>query len=126
LNLRQGQMLAEYRTGEWTWIAGFQDDAPQGNLINNIGAYDVNRRGDIAFTINGGQVLVYRSGGVSRVVHFNVEAPEALDFFSVQQVELREDGRIYFGGVNPLDQYVIYLAEPLLTKLPSRSRSDTQ
>jgi hypothetical protein len=122
LNLRQGSALAELRDAEWTWIAGLNNDAPSGNTINNIGAYDVNRRGDIVFAANGGQLLIFRSGGVSRLVHFNVDAPEGLDFFTVQQVELREDGRIYFAGLNLLDQYVLYLAEPMLSTWPSRSR----
>ncbi len=117
-----GSALAEFRDTEWTWIAGSLDPAPYGNTINNIGAYEVNRQGDIAFAINGGQLLVSRSGGQDRMVYFNVEAPDAGDFFSVQNVELREDGRIYFAGINQLDQYELWLAEPLLTTPPPRSR----
>jgi hypothetical protein len=68
-------------------------------------------------------MLALRSGGATRLVHINADAPEGQDFFSVQQVELREDGRIFFGGINLLDQYVIYLAEPMLTNWPTRSRT---
>ncbi len=123
-NLRAGgSALAEFRDTDWTWITGLNDDSPNGNTINNVNAFDVNRRGDIAVALNGGQMLALRSGGNTRLVHFYVDAPEGVDFFSVQQVELREDGRIFFGGINLLDQYVIYLAEPLLTNWPTRSRA---
>jgi len=122
-NLRVGgSALAEFRDNTWRWIAGNQDIGPNGSPFNNIGAYDVNRRGDIAYAINGGQLLVVRSGGQDRLVHLNTETPDAGNFFSAQAVELREDGRVYFGGMNPLDQYELWLAEPLLTSPPVRSR----
>jgi hypothetical protein len=127
-SLRQGSALAEWRDNEWTWIIGFNDDAPNGNVINGVGPYDVNRRGDIAVALNSGpiQMLALRSDAGTKLVQLNIDAPEELDFFSVQQIELREDGRIYFGGLNLLDESVLYLAEPLRTNWPSRSRSPAE
>ena len=81
--------------------------------------FEVNRRGDVAFVlnINGGTVTVQRnSDGVMRVVYRAGEATEDGDRFRPWRpfdIELRDDGTLYFIGINLLDKNVLYKAEPL-------------
>jgi len=123
-NLRQGgNFLAEYRDGEWVkLIGGPNDGAPNGATMNNVNTYDVNRRGEILMIANPA-VILRRPDGELRMVHSLADPTESGDFLrNFQDVELREDGRIYFTGLDYNDRTLLYVAEPLRTTLPSRSR----
>ena len=115
-----GPILAEYSPTGWIPIVQTGGSMPNGAEIYWIDRdFEVNRRGDVAFVlnINGGTVIVQRnSDGVMRVVYRAGEATEDGDRFRPWRpfdIELRDDGTLYFIGINLLDKNVLYKAEPL-------------
>ncbi|MCX6599027.1 MAG: Ig-like domain-containing protein [Acidobacteria bacterium] len=92
------------------------DGAPQGNTYGSLSSFDSNARGDMVVhsSANGTQTVTYEPvSGPSRVVqaaNTMTDSGEYVRFFS--QVDLRDDGTIYFTGLNYLDQLVLYVAQP--------------
>lgn len=115
-----GSVLASYENGQWTPIFGNGDRMPNGSQVFYISRdFDVNRRGDVAFVVNnnGGTELVLRTAdGTIRTVYRTGEAtPEGDRFWPYQnfELDLRDDGSLYFMGIDLLDRNVLYFAEPL-------------
>ena len=115
-----GPVLAEYVSQQWETIVQNRDALPNGAEIYWVqDPFDVNRRGDIALclNINGGTALFLRtSDGTLHTVYRTSEQTEQGDRFWQWQnfdLDLRDDGSLYFIGTDLLDRRVMYLAEPL-------------
>ncbi|MGH9674606.1 MAG: DUF7453 family protein, partial [Bryobacteraceae bacterium] len=118
LAMRGGfNILGAYRDGTWQTVIGGEEYTPLGVQINNISDFDVNSRGDIAFVSNtngGAQSLFLRAGGETRLVVFTPEATEEGDYLTnIQNVVLRDDGRIYFLALDADGRTIVYEATPL-------------
>ena len=130
-------VLAEYRESAWTPLITSENALPRGELAEAGlgGLFDVNRRGEIAFSIhsNVGEALVLRSpDGQTRIVQITGEQTSAGDLpWSFREVDLRDDGRLYFTALDLNDRVSLYLAElpsapPVpkrLLRVPARSRA---
>ena len=115
-----GSIIAEYGPSGWIPIISTGGQMPNGAEIYSIGRnFEVNRRGDMAFVLHasGGTVIVVRnSDGVMRIVHRTGEATEDGDRFwrwRDLQLDLREDGSLYFIGIDLRDRNVLYRAVPI-------------
>ena len=115
-----GRVLAEYDGGGWTALVQNGDLMPNGSEINWIhGNFDVNRRGDLAFSanVNGGSVLALRtSDGTLRTVCRSGAPTEDGDYFWPWRdfkLDLQGDGSLYFIGVDLTDRSVLYHAQPV-------------
>ncbi|MSV30395.1 MAG: hypothetical protein EXQ52_16880 [Bryobacterales bacterium] len=108
-------MVAEYGQDGWKTLLTRSDDV-NGVTLQNVDGFDVNRRGDLAVIANLGSyraVLMYADGAV-RTVHLGNETAaggESLTAF--WEIEVRDDRRIYFFGIDADDYEYVYLAEPL-------------
>jgi hypothetical protein len=113
-----GSLLAEFRDESWMPVTGGGDDTPVGNTIFSINSYDINRKGEIAVIASltgGAPVVLLRSSNDPRLVYINNGGIEAQDQFSnaIWDVQLRDDGRVYFTGLDVSDRYLLYVAELL-------------
>ncbi len=119
--------LAEFREQSWTPLVFPGATLPTGDTLDAVRIFDVNRRGELAFsavTIGGGgrELTVVRSGNSSRLVHRNDQVIVGGTYLlRVWEIDLRDDGYLYFAGWTTNDRYVLYSAEPLFP-LPPRSR----
>ena len=108
-------MVAEYGQEGWKPLLT-RFDSENGVTLQSIDNFDVNRRGDLAVIANLGSyrgVLLYVDGAV-RTAHLGNEPAaggESLTGFG--EIELRDDRRIYFLGIDSDDYGYVYLAEPL-------------
>ena len=95
------------------------DALPQGGSMASFGVFDVNDRGEMAVAINGNTggstgLLLRTADGNLRLVQQIVRATNVDDEYviSFSEVDLRADGRIYFGSLTIKDAYAIFAAEP--------------
>jgi hypothetical protein len=112
-----GSMIAAYDGVEWTPVVSRDELAPNGSTINSLTLFDV-RRGGIAFVANlnggAGRALLFRSGGSTRLVHSFSDPVEPGNYLMTNnEVTLRDDGSIYFSGVDIYDRFQVYSAQPL-------------
>ena len=110
--------LVEFRNGAWHTMVASRDALPQGESMQRYftGHYDVNREGDVAYTVAAGGVefLALRSGNQVQIVHSTrvTDQPELL-LRALGPLDLRDDGRIYFTGFGVLDDdFGLYQALP--------------
>ena len=115
-----GAVLAEYVNQQWQTIIRTGDTMPNGAQIFWVDRnFDVNARGDIAFVLNtngGTEVTLRTSDGTLRTVYRTGEATAEGDYFWPRQsfdIDLRDDGSLYFIGIDLFDRNVMYRAEPL-------------
>ena len=115
-----GAVLAEYVSQQWQTIIRTGDAMPNGAEIFWVDRnFDANSRGDIAFVLNtngGTEVTLRASDGSLRTVYRTGEATSEGDYFWPWQsfdIDLRDDGSLYFIGIDIFDRNVIYHAEPL-------------
>ncbi len=115
-----GPVLAEYVNQQWVPVIQTRDTMPNGADIYWVNdTFDVNRRGDIALSLSvtGGSALFLRtSDGTMHTVYRTSEETDQGDRFWQWRsfdLDLRDDGSLYFIGIDLLDRHVIYLAEPL-------------
>ena len=74
--------------------------------------FDVNRRGEIAVSLTG-ETLAFHSAEGTKIVQTGNETTVDRDFLRQHyQLDLRDDGRLYFTARNQRDEVVVYLAEP--------------
>jgi hypothetical protein len=101
----------------WTRRFGRGDDSPAGNFVTFTGAFDVFGDDQLAVAFSGGGMLslgVQRAGGDLRVLLLgNVPTDEDDLFTSIESIDARDDGRIYFTGFTAADRWVAYVAEPI-------------
>jgi len=91
---------------------------PDGGQFQNLSRFDANLRGDTAVASNrnfgGGSSLEFNTGGAFRSIHLPFAQTEEGDLLvSFWEVQLREDGRIFFGATDVMGRYGLYVAEPL-------------
>ena len=115
-----GTVLAEYDGTAWSPIITTADQLPNGADIYWVQyTFDANRRGDVAFALNarGGSTVILRTAdGELHTVYRTGEATPEGDYFRPWQpfpIDLRDDGSLYFMGVDILDRRVLYHAQPL-------------
>ncbi len=117
IQFRSGsQMVAEYGPEGWKPLLRRGDDV-NGVTLQNINGFDVNRRGDLAViaNFNAYNGIVLYADGAARTVHLGSEtAAEGESLTAFWEIELRDDRRIYFFGIDADDYEYVYVAEPLL------------
>ena len=113
-------VLAEFASDRWTPLVTSGDALPQGGSVAGFGAFDVNERGEIAVAINGNTLgssglLLRTVDGNLRLVHqLNRPAGSTGEYLTGNfEVDLRGDGRIFFGSMTISDAYAIFSAEPM-------------
>jgi len=119
LAVSDGNMvIAEYADRAWNPVVRLFEILPDGLNLNGFSpSFDVNRRGDIAFVAlaNAMSIVVRTADGRSRLVTSTSSPTPDGDIFGFQRfdLDLRDDGRLYFIGLDYLDRNVLYSAEPL-------------
>lgn len=110
-----GNTLVRYRGGLWETVIGVTDPLVTGHQANSIGAYDVNRNGDVFAQCNTNtQVLVVKKGGKTYYVHMLSELTADGDLLArTGDFDIRDDGTLYFLGMTVLDDYAVYMAKPI-------------
>ena len=84
--------------------------------VDNVNTFDANTKGDVLIRVNaaGTTGLLLVSGGTVRPVVFINEPQENGDFIrNIDQIDLRDDGTIYFTALTYYDELVVYAAQPL-------------
>ncbi|MBI3207506.1 MAG: Ig-like domain-containing protein [Candidatus Solibacter usitatus] len=110
-----GNVLARYQTDKWENVFDVNEVLATGNLMNSIGNYDVNRNGDIVAQCNTNtQVLVVKRGAKTYYIQMLTElTPDGDLLIRTSDFDIRDDGTVYFLGMNVLDEYALYMAKPL-------------
>jgi hypothetical protein len=111
-------LIAEYVGGAWKKLVHTGDVMPNGGTIYYLTGFDVNRTGDVAFVaqVGGGSVIGLRTtDGNYHLVHVTSEPTDAGDIlpYSSFSLNLLDDRKVYFTGIDILDRNLLYLAEPL-------------
>ena len=111
--------LLEYGPDRWTPILTSGDALPQGGSVSSFGVFDVNDRNEVAVAVNGNTggstgLMLRTADGNLRLVHQLVRATSVDGDYvtGISEVDLRADGRVYFGAMTSLDAYALYVAEP--------------
>ena len=112
-------VIMEFGTDRWTPILTVGDALPQGGSIASFGVFDANDRGEVAVAINGNTggstgLMLRTADGNLRLVQ-QIVRPTSVDaeyVISFSEVDLRADGRVYFGSMTIKDAYTIFVAEP--------------
>ena len=91
------------------------DTLMHGTVLNGVTFYDVNRNGDLFFFHSGGTpYLMVRRGSEQQVVHNQFRAtPEGEYLIRIMGLDFRDDGTIFFLGMNSDDEQVLYVGRPL-------------
>ena len=95
------------------------DTLMHGTVLNGITFFDVNRNGDVFYFHSAGTpYLMVRKGSAQQaeqqVVHNQFRAtPEGDYLIRIMSLDFRDDGTIYFLGMNADDEQVIYVGRPL-------------
>ena len=116
LDLTNGDlMIAQYDGRSWTPLVRRFDVMPDGTELNSFFAgFAVNRKGELLYAANAnGEKVIFRGAdGVNHLVYSEMTRTEDGDFFPSQNLELdlREDGTIYFSGADSADRSSIYRA----------------
>ena len=110
-------ILCEWVNGTWKIILDNTERLMHGQVTNTVDLFDVNRNGDIAYVHqSGGQrfLMVRGAEGRHRLV-FNQYKPTPAGEYIIRflNVDFRDDGTVYFLGVNSNDEQVLYQARPL-------------
>lgn len=91
------------------------DTLMHGTVLNGVTFYDVNRNGDLFFFHSGGTpYLMVRRGSEQQVVHNQFRAtPDGEYLIRIMGLDFRDDGTIFFLGMNADDEQVLYVGRPL-------------
>ena len=115
-----GGILAEYDGTAWNPIVQSGDTLPNGAQIYWISStFDANSNGDLVYSVNvgSGTTLVLRQGNGKQhtIYQSGDETDDGHRFWAWQDfdVDLRDDGSVYFMGIDFSDRKVIYHAQPL-------------
>lgn len=109
------QIICEW-TGAWRVLLDNTERLVHGQVINSVNGYDVNRNGDILFRHSAGipYMMVRKADGKQVMVMNEFERTPAGEYIiRVLNVDFRDDGTVYFLGVNADDEQVLYMARPL-------------
>lgn len=111
-----GSLIAEWADGQWKTLVSHQDTSPTGQPMAGLGAFDVNRRGEVLFFANSfgwPTVLFRKTSGELSIVSYAWEAEAApAQLVRYVDLELRDDGRAYLLALDVLDRYVLLDAMP--------------
>ncbi len=116
IQLQDGNGIYRLTDGAWTRVIGTGDDSPTGNIINNTGAWDVNRMGHVATALNSGgrpQLALITDSKVRVVLDYSEPAVGGVWLRDPVSVDLRDDGRIFFISRSYKDEMTLYEAAPL-------------
>jgi len=129
LRVVENQVYARYSSAGNTWSIAAQTDngwtrrfgrgdvTPTGNSANNPGYFDVFADGQVAMAFSSAGMVglgVQRPGEDLRAVMLgNLSTEDGDLFITVESVDVRDDGRIYFTGFTTGDRWVAYVAEPV-------------
>ncbi len=109
-------LLCKYKDGQWTPLLTRDDQVATGQYFNDAVAYDANRAGDVALLANlaGQQAILLLSGSKVQVVHSVSDLTDSGDLLQrYQEVDIRDDRRVFFTAYDFSDHYLLYAAEPL-------------
>jgi hypothetical protein len=112
-----GNTLVRYRNDAWETVIGVTDALVTGHAASSIGTYDVNRKGDVVAQCNTNtQVMVVkRADGKTYYIHMLYElTPDGELLTRTSDYDIRDDGTVYFLGMNVFDEYAVYVAKPVI------------
>lgn len=105
-----------WESGTWTNIMRRGDVTSDGTEITSIGAYDINRLGDVAAvlytSIGGPNVFLKTANGYSTVQSTVFPTVDGSYLQSIPSVDLRDDRRVYFLALDYLSRMIAYEADP--------------
>ena len=110
------QILCEWVGGAWKIVLDNTERLVHGQVINSVNAFDVNRNGDLLFLhSNGTPYLMVRKADGKQLMVMNQFKPTPSGEYIIRfiNVDFRDDGTVYFLGVNSDDEQVLYMARPL-------------
>ena len=109
--------LASSEGDVFTRRFGRGDTAPTGNTAGNPGSFDLLSDGQVAIAFNAGGttgLAIQRPGEDLRLLVLSNTPTEDGDLvLTIESVDARDDGRIYFTGFTAEDRWVAYVAEPI-------------
>lgn len=110
-----GNVLAKYRSSKWESAIDLSEVLVTGQTANSVGNYEVNRNGDIFAQCNTNtSVLVVKKGNKYHFIHMLTELTGDNDLLlRYSDLDIRDDGTVYFLGMTVLDDYVLYQAKPI-------------
>ncbi|MDZ4797303.1 MAG: hypothetical protein SGI92_04020, partial [Bryobacteraceae bacterium] len=111
-----GSAIARWVDGKWDVLVSQNDTSPTGQPMAGIGNFDVNHKGEIVFLSNSfswPDLIFRKATGEMSVVTYTFD----FDTFRNQlvrftDVDLRDDGRIYFVALDVMDRYALFEALP--------------
>jgi hypothetical protein len=106
-----------WESGAWTNIVKRGDFTSDGTEITNVnGAYDLNRRGDVALAVNTGlggpNVFLKTADGFLTIQSAVFPGPDGPFMMGVYSIDLRDDRRVFFVGMDNTSRIVVYEADP--------------
>ncbi len=113
------QSVRCWQDGSWSTALIRGEITSDGTELNAIGSYDINQKGDIAaslFTQGFGGPSIFLKGADGGYITVNAVLFPMFDgntLRTVFSVDLRDDGRIFFTGMDYNDQVFVYEADPI-------------
>lgn len=110
-----GNVVVRYRDGKWETVLDSTDVLATGHQAGSIGSFDVNRNGDLFAVCNtNSMVLAVRRKDKFHHVHAASEATADGDLIiRVSEVDIRDDGAVYFLAMTAEEEYALYMAKPI-------------
>ena len=108
-----------WESGAWTNIVKRGDFTSDGTEITNVNQqFDVNRGGDFAVSLNTGlggpNVFLKTADSFLTIQSVVFPAPDGPYLTGVYSIDLRDDRRVFFLGMDDSSRVVIYEADPQL------------
>lgn len=111
------QGIYEHAGESWQPVVRNAERMPDGSTNYGFGAYDANSQGDIAFVTQSGSPLALNvrtvSGELRQVFSFLAPTSEGDYIRSLQELDFRDDGRIFFTAFEASGRFSVYVAEPI-------------
>ena len=104
-------LVAEFHDNQWQPLVSSGMTTSDGNSLMGFNLFDVNSRGE---TLINSSALSVGTGGVLKPVHVSYLPTVEGDFLnSIQQAQIRDDGRIFFVARDNQSRFLLYVADPL-------------
>lgn len=106
-----------YDNGAWSAPIAYGDLSSDGTLVAFVGPYDVNRKGEVAAVVFtnglGGPTIFFRDANGYSTVVTSLFPWDATVVRSIYSIDLKDDGRIFFTGLDDFDRLLVYEADPI-------------
>ena len=103
--------------GVWSAVITRGESSSDGTEVNSIGPFDVNRKGEVAAVIytsglGGPSLFLKNANGYTTINAALFPLLDGTTFRVIFSVDLRDDGRVFFIGMDFNDKMVVYEADP--------------